>query len=48
MPFPPDVTFTPMLRDDGRPSQELFGSNSLHMARTGYAQWREIIAPVIH
>ena len=41
-------TFTPMLRADGRPRPELFGPDSLHMVRAGYALWREVIAPVIH
>ena len=41
-------TFTPMLRADGRPRPELFGPDSLHMVRAGYAAWRDIIAPVIH
>jgi len=43
-----DDTFTPMLRADGRPRPELFGPDSLHMSRAGYALWREVIAPVIH
>ena len=41
-------TFTPMLRADGRPRPELFGPDSLHMTRAGYALWRKVIAPVIH
>ena len=39
--------FTPMLRADGRPRPALFGRESLHMSRAGYALWREVIAPVI-
>ena len=41
-------TFTPMLRADGRPRPELFGPDSLHMVRAGYALWSTVLAPVIH
>lgn len=41
-------TFTAMLRADGRPRPELFGPDSLHLSRAGYALWRETLAPVVH
>ena len=48
MRFAPHATLTPMLGTDGRPRPELFGPDSLRLARAGYALWREIIASVIH
>jgi lysophospholipase L1-like esterase len=39
--------FTPMLDSDGQPRKELFGTDSLHLNRAGYALWRSIIAPYV-
>ena len=37
--------FTPMLGANGRPTPELFISDSLHMTPAGYAIWRARVAP---
>lgn len=37
--------YTPMLKADGRPVPALFLSDSLHMTASGYAIWKEKIAP---
>jgi lysophospholipase L1-like esterase len=37
--------FTPMLNQAGEPRSELFLEDGLHMNRTGYAIWRNVIAP---
>lgn len=39
--------FTPMLDKDGRPREDLFGPDRLHMNRSGYALWTSIIAPTL-
>ena len=39
--------FTPMLDSEGQPRKELFGTDSLHLNRAGYALWRSIIAPYV-
>lgn len=36
---------TPMLGADGKPRPELFVRDGLHMTRSGYAVWKEVIAP---
>jgi lysophospholipase L1-like esterase len=39
--------FTPMLDAAGRPRQELFLEDGLHMNARGYAIWRDLIAPIL-
>ena len=39
--------FTPMLRRDGRPRQDLYGADGLHMNSAGYALWRARLAPAL-
>jgi lysophospholipase L1-like esterase len=39
--------FTPMLGANGRPTPELFVSDSLHMTPAGYAIWRARVAPQV-
>jgi lysophospholipase L1-like esterase len=39
--------FTPMLGPDGRPRQELFGPDGLHMNKQGYSLWRGVISPYL-
>ena len=39
--------FTPMLDASGRPRQELFLEDGLHMNANGYAIWRDLVAPVL-
>jgi lysophospholipase L1-like esterase len=39
--------FTPMLDASGKPRQELFLEDGLHMNASGYAIWRDLIAPVL-
>jgi lysophospholipase L1-like esterase len=39
--------FDAMLDKDGRPREDLFGPDRLHMNRSGYALWTSIIAPVL-
>jgi len=39
--------FTPMLDASGQPRPELFVDDGLHMNRTGYALWRNIIGPYL-
>jgi lysophospholipase L1-like esterase len=38
-------TFTPMLGADGQPQQKWFGSDGLHMNRSGYELWIGILKP---
>ena len=40
--------FTPMLSSDGKPRQELFVEDGLHLNKEGYRLWRSVIAPHIH
>jgi lysophospholipase L1-like esterase len=40
-------TYTPMLDGSGRPRQELFLSDDLHMNQAGYALWTSILRPVL-
>ncbi len=37
--------FTPMLDETGAPRATLFGGDSLHMNRTGYTLWAEVVRP---
>lgn len=39
--------FTPMLGPDGRPRQDLFIEDMLHLNARGYALWRDLLAPVV-
>ena len=39
--------FTSMLDANGRPREELFAEDRLHMNRTGYALWRQKVAPYL-
>ncbi|HMF88809.1 MAG TPA: SGNH/GDSL hydrolase family protein [Gemmatimonadaceae bacterium] len=39
--------FTPMLNASGKPRQELFLEDGLHMNASGYAIWRDRIAPIL-
>jgi lysophospholipase L1-like esterase len=39
--------FTPMLKPDGQPREELFGPDRLHMNKDGYAIWTKLVAPRI-
>jgi len=39
--------FTPMLDADGKPREDLFLTDRLHMNPAGYAIWRELLAPYI-
>jgi lysophospholipase L1-like esterase len=40
--------FTPMLGGDGKPREELFVADRLHLSEQGYALWREILKPVVN
>lgn len=39
--------FTPMLGADGRPREELFQADRLHLNANGYALWRNLLQPVV-
>jgi len=39
--------FTPMLGPDGKPREELFVADRLHLSEQGYALWRQILLPVV-
>ena len=39
--------FTSMLDTNGRPREELFGEDRLHMNRAGYELWRQKVAPYL-
>ncbi|MGH8062883.1 MAG: SGNH/GDSL hydrolase family protein [Pseudoxanthomonas sp.] len=39
--------FTPMLDGNGQPRAELFIEDRLHMNRTGYELWRQVVAPCL-
>jgi lysophospholipase L1-like esterase len=39
--------FTPMLDATGKPREELFLEDRLHMNRAGYEIWRDVIAPYL-
>jgi lysophospholipase L1-like esterase len=38
---------TPMLGKDGKPRQELFAKDELHLNRRGYALWRSVLLPLL-
>lgn len=39
--------FTPMLNADGKPREELFVGDRLHMNEKGYAIWKTVLAPYL-
>ncbi len=39
--------FTPMINDEGKPKQDLFLGDNLHLNKKGYALWTEIIKPYL-
>ena len=39
--------FTPMLAADGKPREELFVADRLHLNARGYALWRQVLLPVV-
>ncbi len=39
--------FTPMLDDNGNPRPKLFIDDGLHLSPSGYALWRQILAPFL-
>jgi lysophospholipase L1-like esterase len=39
--------FTPMLGADGKPREELFVADRLHLSEQGYALWKEILNPAV-
>ncbi len=39
--------FTPMLGPDGKPREELFVADRLHMNERGYRLWTEILRPIL-
>jgi len=39
--------FTPMLGPDGKPREELFVEDRLHLSAAGYALWRDILGPIV-
>jgi lysophospholipase L1-like esterase len=38
---------TPMLGDDGKPREELFGKDGLHLNEKGYALWASLLKPCL-
>lgn len=40
--------FTPMLDAQGQPRESLFIQDRLHMNASGYALWKELLAPYVH
>jgi lysophospholipase L1-like esterase len=40
--------FTPMLGANGAPRQDFFVADSLHMNASGYALWRDLLAPFVY
>lgn len=40
--------FTPMLDADGKPREDLFLADRLHMNAAGYALWRELLDPYVN
>ncbi|HEU4747518.1 MAG TPA: SGNH/GDSL hydrolase family protein [Gemmatimonadaceae bacterium] len=39
--------FTPMLGPDGKPREELFVGDRLHLNAAGYALWRDLLRPIV-
>jgi lysophospholipase L1-like esterase len=39
--------FTPMLGPDGKPREELFIADRLHLSEQGYELWRQVLLPVV-
>lgn len=39
--------YTPMLNEDGKPKQELYVEDGIHMTQAGYEIWKQAIAPVL-
>ena len=39
--------FTPMLRPDGKPREELFVEDRLHMNAAGYKVWKDLLRPIV-
>jgi lysophospholipase L1-like esterase len=39
--------FTPMLGANGKPREELFTADRLHMNYDGYAIWRDLLTPIV-
>ncbi|MBA2371412.1 MAG: hypothetical protein H0V71_07165 [Chloroflexi bacterium] len=39
--------FSPMLRPDGGPREDLFVADRLHLNARGYALWRELLLPIV-
>ncbi|WP_079726176.1 SGNH/GDSL hydrolase family protein [Pseudoxanthomonas indica] len=40
--------FTPMLDAQGQPRESLFIQDRLHMNASGYALWKQLLAPYVH
>jgi len=40
--------FTPMLGADGKPREEIFTADRLHMNHDGYAIWRDLLTPIVN
>lgn len=40
-------TFTPMATPDGKPQEELFSKDRIHLAGPGYQKWAEIVRPAL-
>jgi lysophospholipase L1-like esterase len=40
--------FAPMLGPTGAPRGEMFGEDSLHLSPSGYAMWRDLLAPFVY
>ena len=36
---------TPMIGDDGRPREELFVEDGLHLSAAGYKMWSDLVRP---
>jgi lysophospholipase L1-like esterase len=41
-------TYTPLLRADGTPRDELYATDSLHLSTKGYALWRQLLTPFVY
>jgi lysophospholipase L1-like esterase len=38
---------TPMLGDDGKPREELFVKDGLHLSEKGYEVWTQVVKPIV-